>query len=161
MASRLSTSWPIVSGIIAGIIGLAISFLGRGLIPGRVLGDPLPVVLSVSQLTNGLLYFNWRAPLFHLIFIISVGLMAVIIFWLVKRDNEDEEGAKTAARIATGINVFMVAILRVDAVMVGIWYIAGGLVSIMVASFVATYVYRFLPNRQPLPDRDAAYTNVN
>ena len=46
LRTRLEDGGLIPTGAIAGGIGLIISFAGRGIIPGRVLGDPLPLALE-------------------------------------------------------------------------------------------------------------------
>lgn len=58
--SRIDT--VLISGLAAGLAGLVISFGLKGLVPARPLGDPLPLILSATQLTRGLLYFPWRPP---------------------------------------------------------------------------------------------------
>ncbi len=133
-------SWvdaTLIAGLSAALIDLAISFGLKGLVPVRPLGDPLPLILSVTQLTRGFLYFPWRPPLFHLLFALLLGLLAVAILRLVARQAPNRENAIRAGRIAALINVGVVALLAIDALMVGFWYLTAGVITILLTGFVA------------------------
>jgi hypothetical protein len=121
----------------AGLIGLIISFALKGLVPTRPLGDPLPLVLSATQLTRGFLYFPWRPLVFHLLFLLFLALLTVIILRLISQRLPDKGEAARAGRIAALINVGIVALLAIDAFMVGFWYLASGLVSFLLTGFAA------------------------
>ena len=121
----------------AGLVGLVISFGLKGLVPARPLGDPLPLMLSVTQLPRGFLYFQWRPSLLHLLFAIVLGLLAVVTLRLVTQQMPIREQAVRAGRIAALVNVGVVALMAVDALMVGFWYLASGVVTILLTGFVA------------------------
>jgi hypothetical protein len=134
---RSRSNAALVTGVSAGLIGLVISFALKGLIPARPLGDPLPLILSVTQLTRGFLYFPWQPPLFHLLFVLFLGLLAVIILRLVTRQAPGKENAIRAGRITALINVGVVALLAIDALMVGFWYLTAGVVTILLTGLAA------------------------
>ena len=143
-------SWAdaaLIAGLSAGLIGLVISFGLKGLIPARPLGDPLPLILSVTQLTRGFLYFQWRPPLFHLLFALFLGLLAVAILRLVARQAPDRENAVRAGRIAALINLAVVALLAIDALMVGFWYLTAGVVTILLTGFAAGLIASRWPRK--------------
>lgn len=128
-------------GGITGLVGLALSFLGRGIIPGRVLGDPLPLVLSVAQLIRGPLYWNWQAPLIHILFLAILAGLAVSGVYLVRREKGGEWMlAVEVARVTAVINVGVVALMEIDAIVVGFYYIIGGLVSVWITGTVARWM---------------------
>ena len=127
----------LLSGILAGLIGLVISFAYKGIIPSRPLGDPLPLMLSATSLTKGTLYFQWRPPLFHLFFALALGLLAVLALRTVLGRRPRRAEAKYAGRIAAVVNVGLVALLAVDAIIVGIWYLLAGVVSVLITGYAA------------------------
>jgi hypothetical protein len=124
-------------GGIAGGAGLVISFAGRGIILGRVLGDPLPLALILNRLTQGFAYFDWRSPLFHALFAVLLAMLATITTWFMRKEHFSEEGVRRVARIAAAINIGVVAILQVDAVIVAFWYLIAGVMSFYLTSFAA------------------------
>ena len=123
--------------LVTGLVGLVVSFGLKGLVPARPLGDPLPLMLSVTQLPRGFLYFQWRPPLLHPLFAIVLGLLAVVTLRLVTQQMPIREQAVRAGRIAALVNVGVVALMAVDALMVGFWYLASGVVTILLTGFVA------------------------
>lgn len=141
----------VYAGMAAGGIGLVLSFAFRGAIPGRALGDPLPLALSVTGITTGFTYFNWRAPLYHALFAALLGLLATAAVLLLNRDapsgrrdplesglvRQASQMGRRAGQIAAGINVGIVALLQVDALVVGLWYLMAGAASLMISSFIA------------------------
>lgn len=133
-----------VAGIITAVIGLIISFAGRGIIPGRELGDPIVLTLSASQLIQGgFLYFNWRGLVYHLLFAVLLGVLAVVVLWLLSgRQSVDPAAAVRAGRLAAIVNVTAVALTEVDAFIVGFWYVAAGLISAYINGFVAGQIAR-------------------
>ena len=133
----LSERGPLLSGILAGLVGLVISFAFKGIIPTRPLGDPLPLMLSATSLTKGTLYFQWRPPLFHLFFALALGLLAVLALRILLGRRPRREEARFAGRIAAVVNVGLVALLAVDAVIVGFWYLMAGVVSVLITGYAA------------------------
>jgi hypothetical protein len=144
---RLGDRLPLAAGIIAGVLGLLISFGLRGIMPARPVGDPLPLMLAVTGLTRGFLYLPWRPALFHLIFAAFLGTLTVAVLNTAQRGRSSRRDAAFAGRIAAIINVGVVAILSVDAVIVGFWYLMSGLVSILISGFVAGRVAGWLKRR--------------
>ena len=126
-----------MAGILAGILGLAVSYALKGLIPARPLGDPLPMMLAVTHLTRSFAYLPWQPALLHLLFAAFLGLLAVAISRLAGGAIPTRKQARYAGRIAALINVAVVAVLAVDAIIVGFWYLISGWVSVMVSGFVA------------------------
>ena len=133
-------------GIIAGFIGLIVSFAGRPFNLGRELADPLPVVLSFSQALRGsLIYLNWRGVIWHLLFILFVILLVTGIsrLWLpMAQWLEFKLGS--AARLAVMLNIIVVAFTEVDAIVVGFWYLMAGFVSVFVAGALAEGVTKVM-----------------
>ncbi|MFQ5398333.1 MAG: hypothetical protein ACE5E7_01920 [Anaerolineae bacterium] len=139
---------PFAAGAAAGGAGLIISFAGRGIIPGRVLGDPLPLALSVGQITRGFTYFDWRAPLFHALFALFLGGLAALASGFLDRERSvSPEEAGRAGRIAAVINVGSVALLQVDAVIVAFWYFMAGLISVFLTAAAARRAAAFYHTR--------------
>ena len=136
--SRIDT--VLISGLAGGLVGLVISFGLKGLVPARPLGDPLPLILSVTQLTREFLYFPWRPPLLHLLFSIFLGLLAVVTLRLITQRMPIRPQAVRAGRIAALVNVGVVALMTKDALMVGFWYLVAGVVTILLTGFVAGLV---------------------
>jgi hypothetical protein len=126
-----------MAGILTGILGLALSYALKGLIPARPLGDPLPMMLAVTQLTRGFAYLPWQPALLHLIFAALLGFLAVVVLRITAGALPARRQARYAGRIAALINVALVAVLAVDAIIVGFWYLISGWVSIIVSGFVA------------------------
>ncbi len=133
-----------VAGMVTAVIGLIISFAGRGIIPGRELGDPIVLTLSASQLIQGnFLYFNWHGLLVHLLFAVFLGGLAVVVLWLLSgRQPVAVADAVRAGRLAAIVNVTAVALTEVDAFIVGFWYLAAGLMSAYITGFVAGQIAR-------------------
>jgi hypothetical protein len=105
----------------------------------RPLGDPMPLMLSISQVTRGLTYFPWRPILVHLIFAVMLGVLSFFVLVLLNRDSANTDKAAKTARIAAVINVGIVAIFAVDAVVVGFYYLISGLVSVVITGYAARF----------------------
>lgn len=133
-------------GIIVGFVGLLISFAGRPFNLGRELGDPLPVVLSLSQALRGsLIYPNWGGVLWHLLFILFlVLLIAGIVRLRLLPAQRLAVRLGAAARLAIIINVAVVAFTEVDAIVVGFWYVMAGFVSLFLAGALAEGVAKIM-----------------
>jgi hypothetical protein len=129
---RRSVNGVWAAGIIAGVIGLVVSFSLRDLAPARPLGDPLPLMLSVTQITRGFTYFPWRPLILHLIFALFLGILSFATLWIIYRKAIEPDQAAKAGRIAAGINLIVVATLAVDAVVVGVYYLIASLASIII-----------------------------
>lgn len=123
---------------VTSLITVLLSFMGRVLFPGRLLADPVPLVLSFTQLFRGFLYWNWQRPLLHLLFVLAMALLAVLICQRLRRG--DVALAGRVARLTAVINIGIVAVQQVDAFVVGVYYLIGGVVSTMVAGTVAEWV---------------------
>ena len=137
LRSRLARREPLLAGILAGVFGLAVSYALKGLVPARPLGDPLPLMLALTQIPRGFAYLPWQPALLHLLFAAFLGLLAVVVSRLVGGAFPARKQARYAGRIAALINVAVVAVLAVDAIIVGFWYLISGWVSIMLSGFVA------------------------
>ena len=133
-------------GLITGLVGLLFSFAGRPLNLGRELGDPLPVVLSLSQaLRGGLLYLNWRGVVWHLLFILFLVLLAAGILHLrLPKSQRQQISLGKVVRFAAVLNVLAVALTEVDAVVVGFWYLMAGFVSVFLAGVLAEGVAKLM-----------------
>ncbi len=142
------TQSPLLAGIITGFAGLAVSFGLKGANLGRPIGDPVPLMLSVTQVTDGFTYFPWRPALYHLVFAVLLGVLAVVTLVILGKGNVTRTGAIRAARIAALMNVLFVAVLRVDAIVVGFWYLVSGLASVLISGLVAGLAASWLAKRQ-------------
>ena len=148
LLQRLRNRASVSAGLFAGLIGVIVSFAGHGLIPGRVLGDPLPLALAFGQIMRSLLYFNWRGLLWHLLFAILLGVLAVVLLrWLTPVEPLAGDVAQ-AASIAAIVNLVVVALTEVDALMVAFWYLMASFISYMVTITVARRVGLWLTERQ-------------
>ena len=127
------------TGLAAGGLGLTVSFSLRDLAPARPLGDPLPVMLSVTQLTRGFTYFPWRPLIVHLIFAVGLGILSFVLLWIFTREESGPDQAAKVGRIASAINLVVVAALAVDAPVVGFWYLIAGVVSLIITGLSAKY----------------------
>ncbi|WP_420643490.1 hypothetical protein [Candidatus Leptofilum sp.] len=133
-------------GLIVGILGLPISFLGQDYNLGRELADPLPVVLGVSQaMRDGFLYLNWRGIAWHLFFVIFlIFLLVGIVRLRFARTEWAMFDYRAAAQVAVVLNVGVVALLAVDAFVVALWYGMAGLLSVLLARLLAGGVAKIM-----------------
>ncbi len=139
MVQKISPS--ILVGLVVGIIGVLLSFAGRGINPGRVLADPMPVILSFTQLTRGLLYWNWQGVLIHVFFYLFLPTLSMIGLYFWHNGAEDfVEQAVVAGRITAVINVGIVAIKEVDAFSVGVYYVFGGFLMVWISGVMAKWL---------------------
>jgi len=97
----------------------------------------LPLALAATSLTRGFTYFQWRPPLFHLLFAIFLGALSYLFLRAFLGRPPARSEAVRSGRIAALLNVGLVALLSVDALIVGIWYFIAGAVSLLVTGFVA------------------------
>lgn len=130
----------VLAGLLAGGIGLAISYALKGLVPARPLGDPIPIILAVTSIPRGFTYFPWQPPLFHLSFAIFLGFLSLIVLQAILKRPPMGSEATRAGRIAAIINVGIVALLAIDAVIVGFWYVIAGAISALVTGFTAGFL---------------------
>ena len=137
LSQRLEERGPLVAGLFAGGIGLVISFALKGIVPARPLGDPVPLMLAASAIPRGFTYFPWKPALFHLIFAVALGLLAVIILRFVSSSPVARRDAISAGRIAAVVNIVAVAILAVDAFIVALWYFIAGAASFLITGYAA------------------------
>jgi hypothetical protein len=130
------------------MVALSVSILLETRIAGRLLGDPLPLALAPAALlrvlTEGFLYFDWRSPLSHVLYAVSLG---VVTGWIVVRRDMALGAAHQIARVAGAVNVLVAAILEVDAVVVGFYYLISGYISLMLIGYAARRAAEWLrPN---------------
>ncbi|MFQ5945979.1 MAG: hypothetical protein ACE5NC_06980 [Anaerolineae bacterium] len=142
--SRLSDDVPLRTGLLAGIAGVILSLALRGVVPGRYLGDPLPLALAVTGILRGFAYFDWRAPLLHAAFAASLGASAGLLVRMGSGSRAFPDGAARAGRIAGVVSVFVVVLLEVDALSVALWYALGGFVSVALSSYAGRLAARML-----------------
>lgn len=95
------------------------------------------MALAVSRVTQGFTYFDWRSPLFHALFASFLGALAAAMTWATNRDLFTSERARLTGRLASFINIGVVALLQVDAPVVAIWYLMAGAMSFFLTSVVA------------------------
>ena len=128
----------VLTTAVSSLITILISYFGRGLTPGRLLADPLPIVLSFGQIMRGFLYWNWRGPLFHLGFVVLLACLSLFLLrWQSFRGKNLSQLAGQVARLTAVVNIGVVAIQQVDAFIVGVYYLIGGLISTFIAGIVA------------------------
>ncbi len=126
------------SGLIAGGIGLVFSLVWKAFNLSSVPGDPLPLMLSLSQvLNNGFFYFNWQAPLVHLAFAAALGGSAVAVFWARQNTLPSYDDAMLAGRVAAIVSTGGVALLAIDAFIVAVWYLGSAFLSVYITSRAA------------------------
>ena len=132
-------NYPLMSvTAVVTLIGFILSSFGDGLIPGRRLADPLPIVLSFGQIMRGFLYWNWQGPLLHLIYISLLAMLGVFFLkWFGLRGDLLKQVSLQVARLTAVINIGIIAIQQIDAFIVGVYYLMGGLISIFIAGYVA------------------------
>ncbi len=127
-------------GLGVGLAGLALSYLYEAWVPGRLLGDPMPVVLAFnglrSVLIHGFLYYDRRSPLLHLLFAAALGSAAAAATWPGRPGSRPSEAAR-AGGLAALVNLLPPAPQEVDTLMVGVFYLAAAYVSLWVARRVA------------------------
>ncbi|RMG98834.1 MAG: hypothetical protein D6706_06515 [Chloroflexi bacterium] len=134
-----------------GLLGMGVSGLGSGLVPGRVPADPLPLALLVGQLLRNRLYFNWWALVVPLLFAVLLGgMVGGVMGWA---GVTDRRRVVRAARVAAVLNILMVAADEVDAPVVAFWYLVAGMMSVWVTTAVSTR-FLFLPPKSPLPNEE-------
>jgi hypothetical protein len=149
---RMTGMAALLAGLGAGAVGLIASYGLRGANLGRPLGDPVPLMLAVTQIPNGFTYFPWRPALYHLIFAVILGVLAFVGLALLGKGNTTRQESVRAGRIAALMNLLVVAALQVDAVVVGFWYLVSGLASILISGMVAGLVASYFAkhgNRRP------------
>lgn len=129
-------------GSAIGILGLLGAWLFLRVRPGRMLGNPMPLILGFSSLGRalgqGLTYFNLRDPLLHLGFVaLLAGASGTAA---ARRGPRSAPAAQTIARIAVGLNLIVSALLEVDALIVLIFYVGAGFLSLSAAGLVARWM---------------------
>ena len=146
-SSRLSEDLPLRVGLLTGIAGVVLSLALRGVVPGRYLGDPLPLALAVTGILRGFAYFDWRSPLLHAAFAASLGASAGLFVRMGSAGRVFPDGAARAGRIASILSVIVVALLEVDALSVALWYALGGFVSVALSSSAGRLIGRVRRSR--------------
>ena len=116
------TSRPIWLGISLGVLTTLIAILIRPLTLYRYASDPLQLVQPIIQLRFGLINFNWRLPVIHLLFIAWISCIAPFGLSLKWPKLFSTDNAVLAARVAALISMGYIWWIRVDAIPVFIWY---------------------------------------
>lgn len=151
IAARFSgmQSSVVITGLLLGLAGLVVAFLLHRVIPGRLLGDPLPLALLPTalfrSLREGLAYLDLRSPLLHLLFAIGFGAASA---WLTARRGGTAEQARQTARIASGLSILVVAVQEVDALIVAFYYGLSAFVSLSISAYAADRLTRRLKRNQ-------------
>ena len=141
---RVTDDPAIVAGIAVGLIGLAAVVALSRLTTVRPINNPLPLALSIGHLLNGLLYFDWQAPLQRLIFAVALGVLAVLFVQVRAQEPPTASHAGRAGRIAALLNVAAAAVGRVDAIVVLLWFAIGSAMVIFIAGWTAERVFALL-----------------
>ena len=132
-------------GIGIGLVGLLLSLLIRLANPGRLYGDPLPILLILSQIlrgvSQGILYIHWGSVLQHLLFLAFLALSSVAGGRSLTGRGIDPA---RAAQVAGALNTLVIAFSEVDSVMVGFWYLAAGYLSIAIVGVMTRVFARVL-----------------
>ena len=140
-------------GLTLGLAGLAISWGVNLVLPGRLLGNPIPLMLAISSLGRAigqtLAYFNWQDPALHLGFV----TLLAITSGLAARGTETDRYAKPViaariGRIAVGLNVVAAASEEVDALTVGLFYAGAGFLSVIAAGWIAEWTVRVVGSKR-------------
>jgi hypothetical protein len=128
-------------GLGFGLVAILISLGVRLILPGRILGDPLPILLILSQLmrgiTQGIMYIHWQSVLIHLSFISVLVLILTIFRRIVANRIEIDIDLVQATKSAIVVNVIAAGMLEIDSVMVGLWYLAAGYLSYTFAGVIS------------------------
>lgn len=135
------------AGIIVGLAGLVIAFLFRWVTPGRLFNDPLPLALAFQQLLSGMLNFDWQPLLRHVLFALVLGAAAAITVRIMLSDSGSVTDAGRAGRLAAFINAGVIAVFNVDALMVLLFYVIGGAMTIFITTRAAEWSYMLLRRR--------------
>lgn len=137
-------------GLIAGIIGFIFSLPLRSLFPGKLLGDPLPIMLTPNHIIrSGFLYIQWRPLLMHILFLLLLISVVRGISILLPTIQRDHGWFVRATRVAVLLNVLIAALFEVDSIMVGFWYIVSGYLSVTIATFIAGRIARKSYSQHP------------
>ncbi len=138
-------------GLLVGLLGLILSFAYEAAIPGRLLGDPLPIMLGlrslVNLLTSGLRYIDWTPPLAHLLFAFLLGAGAAVAGRLLLGRSFSDARAVRAAWTAGLVNVGAAAVVEVDSLLVGFFYVITGFASLALTSYFAGRAMAWLDRR--------------
>ncbi len=138
-------------GLVVGLLGLVLSFAYEAAIPGRLLGDPLPIMLGlrglVNLLTSGLRYIDWTPPLAHLLFTFLLGAGAAVAGRLLLGRSFSEARAIRAGWTAGLLNVAAAALVEVDSLLVGFFYVITGFASLALTSYFAGRTVLWLNRR--------------
>ena len=119
--SFYAKSRPLWIGVGFGVILTIISSFIRPITLFRFANDPLQLVQPIIQLRFGLINFNWRLPLIHLGFMVTVALLTPLLLKLIWDKGLNEENAVLMARAAAITSIAYMWWLRVDAIPVLIW----------------------------------------
>lgn len=125
--------------IVGGLSALLGEWLGFN-ITGHKVNDPIMIVLSLSTLLRGLLYFNWPRLFIPLIYAVLLGIAAgAAARWLAARAQArltSPEAARVAL-LASLVSVAPIWLQEVASLQSLLWYAAATYLSVLLAQLVA------------------------
>lgn len=130
------TSKLVWIGVALGVVITIIAILIRPLTLFRYAYDPLQLVQPIMQLRFGLINFNWRLPLIHLGFILSLAVLAPLALRFFWQDGLSRENAVFVGRVAAFTGMAHIWWLRVDAIQLLLWYGMSTWISIAILSWL-------------------------
>ena len=134
-------------GFALGLAGWVISWGVNLVLPGRLLGNPIPLMLAISSLGRAIgqtfAYFNWQDPALHLGFVATLAIASGLAGARLETDRSARSRvAARIGRIAVGLNVLAAAPNEVDALTVGLFYAGAGFLSVIAAGWIAEWSVR-------------------
>lgn len=143
-------------GFALGLAGLALSWGVNLVLPGRLLGNPIPLMLAISSLGRAIgqtfAYFNWQDPALHLGFVALLAIASGLVGMRAETDHYAKPVfAARVGRIAMGLNVLAAASDEVDALTVGLFYAGAGFLSVIAAGWIAEWSVRIVGSMLSTP----------
>lgn len=134
-------------GLALGVAGLLFSWGVSLVLPGRLLGNPIALMLAISSLGRAIgqtfAYFNWQDPALHLGFVALLSIASGLAGMQAEVNRTAQPGfAARIGRIAVGLNVLAAAFEEVDALTVALFYAAAGYLSVIAAGLIAHWTVR-------------------
>lgn len=128
-------------GLLLGSISWIFSLVWQVLLGGRPLADPLPLGLGllglIRGLGQGLIYYDWLSPLRGLLFFGAIAVLAVALVRWGPLMPSSAANPDQVARNAVVFLTLLVAVGRVDAVMVAVHYVFSGFLAMTIASWIS------------------------
>lgn len=110
------------------------------------LANPLPLAIApgaiLRSITAGFRYFDWRSPLYHLLFAIALGVAAASASRALLGRPPNERQGIWSARVASAINLIAAGVGQVDALIVLMYFLISSFISITVSAYAAARVAR-------------------